>query len=64
MFLFRRDMHDISDADDLLVRFRGDDTLAGSDKQHLIAAMGVHFVPGSGAEVDDVKTKVVAHLRR
>jgi len=32
MFLFRRNVHDISYADYLPVRFRGDDTLAGSDK--------------------------------
>jgi hypothetical protein len=43
MFLFCRNVHDIAHADDLLVRFCGDDTLAGSDKQHLIAAMDVHF---------------------
>ena len=64
MFLFLRNVHDISYADDLLARFRGDDTLAGRDKQHLIAAMGVHFVPRAGTEVDDGKIKVVAHLRR
>ena len=64
MFLFRRNVHDIAYADDLLVRFRGDDALAGSDKEHLIAAMGVHFVPGTGTEVDDTQIKVVAHLRR
>ena len=64
MFLFLGNVHDISHADDLLARFRGDDTLAGSDKQHLIAAMSVHFVPGTGTEVDDAKIKVVAHLRR
>ena len=55
MFLFRRNVHDISHADDLLIRFRGDDTLAGSDEQHLIAAMNVHFVSGTGAEIDDAK---------
>jgi hypothetical protein len=64
MFLFRRNVHDIADADDLLVRFRGDDTLAGSDKKHLIAAMDVHFVPRTGTEIDDGKIEVVAHLRR
>src|SRR4029453_6341356 len=64
MFLFRRNVHDIAHADDLLIRFRGDDTLAGSDKQHLIAAMDVHFVPRTCTEIDDGKIKVVAHLRR
>ena len=64
MFLFRRNVHDISHADDLLIRFRSDDTLAGSDKQHLIAAMDVHFVPRTGTEIDDAKIEVVAHLRR
>jgi len=64
MFLFLRNVHDISHADDLLARFRGDDTLAGSDKQHLITAVGVHLVPGTGTEIDDAKIKVVAHLRR
>jgi hypothetical protein len=63
MVLFRWDMHDISDGDDLLVRVRGDDTRASSDKEHLIAAMRVHFVPGTDTEVDDGKIKVVAHLR-
>ena len=64
MFLFLRNVHDIAHANDLLVCFRGDDTLAGSDKQHLIAAMDVHFVPRTGTEVDDGKIKVVAHLSR
>ena len=64
MFLFLRNVHDIAHADDLLPRFRGDDTLAGSNKEHLIAAMGVHLVPGTGTEVDDGKIKVIAHLRR
>jgi hypothetical protein len=64
MFLLRWNVHDISHADDLLLRFRGDDALARSNKQHLIAAMDVHFVPGAGAEIDDGKIKVVAHLRR
>ena len=45
MFLFCRNVHDIAHADDFLVRFCGDDTLAGSDKKHLIAAMDVHLVP-------------------
>src|SRR5919109_141478 len=64
VFLFRRNVHDIAHGDDLLVRFRGDDALAGGDKQHLIAAMGVHFVAGTGREVDDAQIEVVAHLRR
>jgi hypothetical protein len=60
MFLFRRNVHDIAHADDLLVRFRGDDALAGGNKEPLIAAMGVHFVPGTGTEVDDTQIKPVA----
>jgi hypothetical protein len=64
MFLFSRNVRDISHADDLLARFRGDDAFAGGDEQHLIAAMGVHFVPGTGTEVDDGKIEVVADLRR
>jgi len=64
MFLFRRNVHDVAHADDLLVRFRGDDTLAGSNKQHLIAAMDVHFVPRTSTKVDDGKIEVVATLRR
>ena len=64
MFLFRRNVHDIAHADDLLVRFRGDNAFASSHKQHLITTMGVHFVPGTGCEVDDAQIKVVAHLRR
>ena len=63
VFLFRRNVHDIAHADDLLVRFRGDDALAGGDKEHLIATMRVHFVPGTGTEVDDAQIKVVAHVR-
>src|SRR6516162_9585053 len=64
MFLFRRNVHDISYADHLLIRFGSDNTFARSDKQHLIAAMDVHFVPRTGAEIDNGKIKVVAHLRR
>ena len=45
MFLFRRNVHDIAHADDLLTRFRRDDTLARGHKQHLIAPMDVHLVP-------------------
>src|SRR5215475_10895904 len=63
MFFFCRNVYDISHTDDLLARFYGDDALAGSDKQHLIAAMGVHFVARTGAEVDDTKVEVVIHLR-
>jgi hypothetical protein len=64
MFLFRRNVHDIAHTDNFLARFRSDDTFARGDKQHLIAAMGVHFVSGTSAEVDDGKIKVVATLRR
>ena len=64
MFLFRRNVHDIAHADGLLARFRGDDTFARGDKQHLIAAMDVHLVPCTGTEIDDGKIEVVAHLRR
>ena len=63
MFLFRRNVHDIAHADDLLVRFRGDDTLARGNKEQLIATMGVHFVSGTSTEVDDGKIEVVATLR-
>jgi hypothetical protein len=64
MFLFCRNVRDIAHANDLLLGLRSDDTLAGSDKQHLIAAMGVHFVPRTRTEVDDGKIEVVAHRRR
>jgi hypothetical protein len=64
MFLFSRNVRDISHADDFLARFRGNDALAGGNKQHLIAAMRVHFVPGACAKIDDGKVKVVAHLGR
>ena len=64
MFLFRRNMHDVSYADHLLVCFRSDDTLARSDEQHLVAAMNVHFVSGAGAEIDDTKIEIVTHVRR
>ena len=64
MFLFRRNVHDIAHANDLLARFRGDDTLARGDKQHLVAAMSVHFVSGTRTEVDDGKIEVIATLRR
>ncbi len=58
MLLFRRNVHDIAHADHLLIRFRSDDTLAGSDKQHLIAAMGVQFVPRTGTEAMFVASRV------
>ena len=64
VFLFRRNVHDISHPDYFLVGLRGDDAFASSDKQYLIAAMGVHFVPGTGTEVDNAQIEVVAHLRR
>src|SRR5262245_56644542 len=40
MFLFRRNVHDIAHADDLLTRFRGDDTLDCGHEQYLIACYG------------------------
>src|SRR5262249_60332505 len=64
MFLFRRDVYDVADTDDLKVRLCSDDALSGSDKQHLIAAMNVHFVPCTNTEIDDGEIKVVTHLRR
>ena len=64
MLFFRRNMNDISYGDDLLMRCRGDDTLAGGDKQHLIAAMDMHLVPRTGTEIDDAKIKVVTRLGR
>jgi hypothetical protein len=39
MFLLRRNMHDVSYADHLVICFRSNDTLACSDKQHLITAV-------------------------
>src|SRR5439155_1766408 len=62
MFLFRRNVHDIAHANDLLARFGGDDTLARGDKQHLVAAMSVHFVSGTRTEVDDGKVDIRACL--
>ena len=62
VFLLRRNVHDVSWGDDFLARFRGNDTFADSDKQHLIAAMDVHLVPRAGAEINNGKIKVVAHL--
>ena len=64
MFLFRRNVHDIAHLDHFLVGLRSDDAFASSDKQYLIAAMGVHFIPSTGCEVDDAQIEVVAHLRR
>src|SRR3989442_8024153 len=64
MFFFRGNMHDIAWDDDLLFRFCSNDALARGHEQHLITTMGVHFVPGPGAEVDDAQIEVVACLRR
>lgn len=64
MFFFRRNVHDIAHSNDFLVGLGGDDAFASSDKQHLIAAMRMHFVPGTGREVDDAQIEVVTHLRR
>src|SRR6266478_3473233 len=64
MFFFRGNMHDIAWDDDLPFRFCSDDALARGHKQHLITTMGVHFVTGTGAEVDDAQIEVVACLRR
>ena len=64
MFLFRRNMHDVSYADYLLICFRSDYTLACSDKQYLIAAMNMHLIPCTSAEIHYGKIEVVAHLRR
>src|SRR5215471_6465410 len=64
MFFTLWNVHDISDPDDFLARFRRDDALTGSHEQHLVAAMDVHFVPRPGTEIDDGKIEVVAHLRR
>ncbi|HYV71486.1 MAG TPA: hypothetical protein VE970_15420 [Pseudolabrys sp.] len=47
MFFLSWHVRNISHADDLLARFRGNDAFA-SDKQRLIAAIRVHFVPGAG----------------
>ena len=64
MFLFCWNVHDISHPDHFLMGLRGDDAFASSHEQHLIAAMGMHFVAGTGREVDDAQIEVVAHLRR
>jgi len=52
-----QNVHNISHADDLLARFRSDDTLACSDKQHLITAVDVHFVPGTPVRIASEFTK-------
>jgi hypothetical protein len=39
MFPLRRNMHDVSYADHLVICFRSDDTLACSDIQHLITVV-------------------------
>src|SRR3989454_7657259 len=64
MFLFRGNVHDIAWDDDLLLRFCGNDALAGGHEQHLITTMSVHFVTRPRAEVDDTQIEVVARLRR
>ena len=64
MFLFSRNVRDISHADDFLARFRGNDAFAGGDKKHLIAAMDMHLVSCTSAEIHDGEIEVVAHLRR
>ena len=60
MFFLSWHVRNISHADDLLARFRGNDAFACSDKQHLIAAMDMHLVSGAGAEIDDGEVKIVA----
>jgi hypothetical protein len=50
-------VHDIAHADHLLVRLGSDDALSGSDKQHVIAAMDVHFILRTNTEIDDGKIK-------
>ena len=64
MFLFCWNVHDIAHPDHFLVGLGGDDAFTSRHKQHLITAMGMHFVPGTGREVDDAQIEVVAHLRR
>src|SRR5882672_1791616 len=59
MFFFRGNMHDVAGDDDLLFRFCSDDALARGHKQHLITTMGVHFVTGTRAEVDDAQIKLL-----
>src|SRR2546428_11816626 len=62
MFLFRGNVHDVAGDDDLLLRFCGDDALAGGHEQHLITTVSVHFVTRPRAEVDDAQIEVVARL--
>src|SRR5262245_48974875 len=64
MLLLRWDVHDIAGGDDLLFRFRRDDALARGHEQDLIAAVRVHLVPGTRAEVDDAQIEILAGLRR
>src|SRR6266850_8219614 len=64
MFLFRGNVHDIAGDNDLLLRFCGDDALAGGHEQHLITAVSVHFVTRPSTEVDDAQIEVVARLGR
>src|SRR5882672_1143175 len=64
MFLFRGNVHDIAGDNDLLLRFCGDDALAGGHEQHLITAVSVHFVTRPSTEVDDAQIEVVARLWR
>src|SRR4029077_719027 len=64
MFLLRRNVYAVSYADHLLICSGSDDTLACSDKQHLIAAMNMHLIPRTSAEINYGKIEVVAHLRR
>ena len=59
MFLFRRNVHDIAHADNLLVGFRSDDTHASRDEQHLIPAMDVHFVPRIGTKLTTARLKLL-----
>jgi hypothetical protein len=56
--------NDITEGDDLLFRLCRDDALARGHKEHLIATMRVHLVPGPRAEVDDTKVEILAGLRR
>jgi hypothetical protein len=49
---------------ELLRRFSGDDAFPRSDEQHLVAGVDVHLVACAGAEIDDVNTEVIPHLRR
>src|SRR5690349_22424541 len=64
VLLLRRDVHDVARGDDLLLRLRRDDALARGHEQYLIAAVGVHLVPGARTEVDDAEVEILAGLRR